>query len=85
MDEMFITCILDIVDPKRELSPLQVIKLMEEKFTSHNTGSPKLPTLVECQMAFQSLPRNNGFSIASEKLAIEFVYDFICRQLRACQ
>ena len=51
--------------------------------TAPNTGSPKLPTLVECQMAFQSLPRNNGFSIASEKLAIEFVYDFICRQLRA--
>jgi len=56
---------------------------MEKKFTSTNTGSLKLPTLAECQMAFQSLPRNNGFSIASEKLAIEFVYDFICRQLRA--
>lgn len=36
MDEMFITCILDIVDLKRELSPQAVIQLVEEKFTSTN-------------------------------------------------
>ena len=48
MDEMFITCILDIVDPKRELSPQAVIKLVEEKFTSTNTGSPKLPPCNWC-------------------------------------
>ena len=39
MDEMFITCILDIVDPKRELSPTLVIKLVAEKFASTNKQS----------------------------------------------
>ena len=39
MDEMFITCILDIVDPKRELSPEAVIKLVEDRFTPNGPNS----------------------------------------------
>jgi hypothetical protein len=52
----------------------------EEKFTSTNTGGPKLPTLDECQQAFLSL---GGTVIECERIAIEKTHDFICRQLRA--
>ena len=49
MDEMFITCILDIVDPNRELSSQAVIKLVKEKFTSTNNARDEIPpSCIKC-------------------------------------
>ncbi len=41
MDEMFITCILDIVDPNRELSPIEIVDSIKEKFIPDNKNEHK--------------------------------------------
>jgi hypothetical protein len=49
-------------------------KAAEEKFTSTNTGSPKLPTradFIEWLSTFESAPSASS------------VFDWVCRQLRA--
>jgi hypothetical protein len=44
MDEMFIECILDIVDPRREMSPEAVVKLIEDVFkTTDNHKGENCP------------------------------------------
>lgn len=55
---------------------------VEQKFTSTNTGSPKLPTLVE------AISGALGFKVSEVPgtdtgAAMKDMYDFICSQLRA--
>ena len=48
-----------------------------------NTGSPKLPTLVECERWY--IKEKCGFEHITEleKNVIREVHDYLCRQLRA--
>ena len=48
--------------------------------TSPNTGSPKLPTLEECQKVVQSHIRSDIF-VGTSVNVTECVYNFISRQL----
>lgn len=50
--------------------------------TSHNTGSPKLPTLVEVKAHVQGKMQVAIYECIGSHV-IEWVYDYICRQLRA--
>lgn len=56
-------------------------ELAEEKFTSINTGSPKLPTIEECEKEIQQYSIGELSTI--DKCIIKGVYYFIERQLRA--
>lgn len=53
----------------------------EEKFTSTNIGSPKLPTLDECQREVQSQLWTGAFK--SSMSVTEIVYNFIVGNIRA--
>jgi len=77
MDEMFITCILDIVDPKRELSPQEVVKLVEEKFTSTNTLSTAIAQI--------AVSLNEAIALIDNKLLVRAanVIRGVILQLRA--
>jgi hypothetical protein len=56
--------------------------VVEARTTANNTGSPKLPTLAECQAHVQSELWSRPGAI-STITTTECVYNFICRQLRA--
>ena len=58
------------------------LKLVEEKFTSHNTGSPKLPTLVEVCAELQRRS-DHITTYGMYALGVNECYDVMCRQLRA--
>jgi hypothetical protein len=56
--------------------------LAEVDKPAHNTGSPKLPTLAECQAHVQR-EMWGSHMLANSTSITERVYDFICRQLSA--
>lgn len=55
---------------------------LAELGTTPNTGSPKLPTLVEVQAAAQREMWKGSFDGRSMSI-VKATYDYICRQLRA--
>jgi hypothetical protein len=62
------------------LAAKRVAKLVEEKFTSTNKPMPKLPTLRKVKQVYRS---QLCLESRWEHVAIEFVYDYMCRQLSA--
>ena len=82
-DSYIVDKIHGIVDPTKNCTGEQIIQLVEEKFTSTNTGSPKLPTLVECERWY--VTEKCGFERITEleKNVVREIHDYMCRQLRA--
>ena len=74
-DKQFADEICRIVDPKDVHTGAQIIRLVEEKFTSTNTGSPKLP---HCGI-FVDIADDLG---VQEEVAVR-LYNWFVRQLRA--
>ena len=75
------TCFTDYEAVRAEKVWNAAIKHAEEKFTSTNTGSLKLPTLNDTLIALDRY-MSGSVSVKNSGVA-KFVYDFICRQLRA--
>lgn len=70
------------------MEDMGLIENVEERECSEcgclsNTGSPKLPTLVECERWY--VKEKCGFEHITEleKNVIREIHDYICRQLRA--
>lgn len=74
---------LCISDESASVAAAKVAELAVKKFTSTNTGIPKLPTLVECERWY--IKEKCGFEHITEleKNVIRDIYNYICRQLRA--
>lgn len=51
--------------------------------STHNTGSQKLPTLVECERWYVKKKCGLEHITELEKNVIREIHDYICRQLRA--
>jgi hypothetical protein len=61
------------------------IKAAEEKFTSTNTGSPKLPSSTEVwtRVVDHCITNKLFCSVESARSISQMIYEFISRQLRA--
>ena len=79
-DKQFADEICRIVDPKDVHTGAQIIRLVEEKFTSTNTGSPKLPRFESVK---KLLPIQWNIASRNYRDGAKDMYDCIASKLRA--